>query len=670
MKASYNWIRTYVPGWSGTADEMAEQLTFSGTEVEEGEPCGDDVIFEIGVTSNRPDSLCHLGLAREVAAVSGGTVDEPDCDAPHDGPPTEECASVIVEDPEGCPRFTARVIEGIKVGPSPDWLVQRLESLGMRAVNNVVDVTNFVLHEMNQPLHAYDLDKLNDARIVVRRARKGEKLVAINGDTYELEAEDLVIADSELPVGLAGVMGGLDTEVGSETTRILMESAAFHAPSVRRMSRRFQLSSDASYRFERGCDRHGALRASERACRMIIELCGGTLRSDPIDVGGDGPAPSALSLRMSEVARICGIDVPRDRAVAILRALDCVVVDGDETLTVTPPTFRADLTREIDLVEEVIRLHGLHHLPVEAGMPIMPVHDHEARTLRERAKDRMVALGYLETVTPDFVREAAAADASFLIEGDGLVVRNPVRKGEGALRRTLLPSLLTVRKHNQDRGNEGVRVFEVSNLRAAPASSEEGVPHLAVLAWLCDDDYRAARGVAESLLEPFGLSLTVAPLESPWLEPGTAGAILCGETRVGVIGHPSKKLLKDVGLKVRPIFGELDLQAIGGLASDLRRFSGLARYPGVVRDLTIDVADNRPYGDIAAVVDEAGLSWLENVELVDVYRGKNVGPGKKSPTIRLSFRSGEGTLTSEQVDGEMARLMDLLKQRIDATIRA
>ena len=186
MRASYNWIRTYVPGWSGSAEEMAEKLTFSGTEVEEGEPHGDDVIFEIGVTSNRPDSLCHLGLAREVAALAGETSQEPECDAPHDGPLTSEATSVTVEDGHGCPRFTARVIDGVKVGPSPDWLVERIEALGMRAVNNVVDVTNFVLHELNQPLHAYDLDKLNESRLVVRRARKGEKLVAINGNTYDL----------------------------------------------------------------------------------------------------------------------------------------------------------------------------------------------------------------------------------------------------------------------------------------------------------------------------------------------------------------------------------------------------------------------------------------------------------------------------------------------------
>ena len=670
MRASYNWIRTYVPGWSGSAEEMAEKLTFSGTEVEEGEPHGDDVIFEIGVTSNRPDSLCHLGLAREVAALAGETSQEPECDAPHDGPLTSEATSVTVEDGHGCPRFTARVIDGVKVGPSPDWLVERIEALGMRAVNNVVDVTNFVLHELNQPLHAYDLDKLNESRLVVRRARKGEKLVAINGNTYDLDTEDLVIADAESPVGLAGVMGGLETEVGAGTQRILMESASFDAPMVRRMSGRLQLSSDASYRFERGCDRQGALRASERACRLILELCGGTLRSDPIDVGGAGPDSSPVTLRMSEVSRICGIEVPRDRAVAILRALACDVDDGGDALAVTPPAFRADLTREIDLVEEVIRLYGLHHLPVEAGMPIMAVHDHPERLLRERVKDRMVALGYTETVTPDFVSETAASEAAFLVEGEGLVVRNPVRKGEGALRRSLLPSLLTVRKHNQDRGNEDVRLFELSNVRAAPRSADEAVPHLAVIAWLTDDGYRAARGAAESLLEHLGLSLSVSPLDSPWLETGSGGGIMCDGARIGVIGRPSKRLLKDAGLKVDPIYGELDLAALGERGADLRCFTGLARFPGVVRDLTVDVAEDRPYGDIAALVEEAGLSWLEEAELVDIYRGKNCGPGKKSPTIRLTFRSGEGTLTSEQVDGEMARLMDLLRQRIDATIRA
>jgi len=649
---------------------MAEKLTFSGTEVESHDPCGDDAIFDIGVTSNRPDSLCHLGLAREVAAVEGMGVDFPECAAAHDGPATADATSVTVEDAEACPRFTARVIEGIKVGPSPAWLSARLESLGMRAVNNVVDVTNYVLHELNQPLHAYDLDKLEEQRIVVRRARSGEELVAINGNTYKLDAEDLVIADAQRPVGLAGVMGGLDTEVGAGTTRILMESAAFHAPTVRRMARRTQLSSDASYRFERGCDRQGALQASERACRMILELCGGTLRSDPIDVGGDGPSPESVLLRMSEVERICGISVPLDRCAAILEALECAVESNGDDLRVTPPSFRADLTREIDLVEEVIRLHGLEHLPVAPGMPIMPVHDHPARMLRERAKDRMVGLGYLETVTPDFVIEGLPSQTTFLLSGEGLLVKNPVRKGEGALRRSLLPSLLTVRKHNQDRGNDGVRVFEISNVRAAPESADQPVPHLPVLGWLTDDDYRAARGAVEALLEHLGVSMTVTPAESPWLEPGASGDIMAGGERIGVLGHPSRRLLKDLGLKGNPVYGECDLEAVGRLAVDMRKFSGLARYPGVTRDLTIDVDDIRPYGDVSAIVEEAALQWLETVELVDVYRGKNVGPGKKSPTIRFFFRSPEGTLTSADVDGEMARLMEMLKSKIGAVIRA
>lgn len=668
MHASYNWIRDYLPEWNGTSEEMADKLTLSGTEVESGEPNGDDVIFDIGITSNRPDSLCHHGLAREVSALTGTPIKDPACEASHDGGPTSDVASVTVEDADGCPRFTARVIEGIKVGPSPDWLRNRLEVLGMRSVNNVVDVTNFVLHEMNQPLHAYDLDKLADSAIVVRRAAKGEKLKAINGTTYELDPADLVICDSRGPVGLAGVMGGLDTEVGDGTTRILMESASFHAPSVRQTSRRHALSSDASYRFERGCDRHGALRASERACRLILELCGGTLRSEPIDVGGDGPAPEPVTLRHSRVTKVCGIEVPPDRVIAILQALECRVEADGDTLHVTPPTFRADLAREIDLVEEIIRCYGLDHLPVEAGMPIKPVPEHPVRAFRERAKDRMVALGYLETVTPDFVREGPPAEAAFLIEGDGLVVRNPVRKGEGALRRTLLPSLLTVRKHNQDHGNDDVRIFEVSNVRAAPKGDVD-VPHKGLLAWMTDGDYRDARGTAESLLHHLGIDMTVVPFESSWLENGTSGQITSNGRVIGVIGQPGKRLIKDVGLKVKPTFGELDLDTARELASGPRRFSGMARFPGIVRDLAIIVADGRPYGDIEALVAEAKLAWLERMELFDVFRGKQVGQGKKSLAIRLAFRSPEGTLTSDQVDAEMGRLMTLLKERLDAEIR-
>ncbi|MAG55032.1 MAG: phenylalanine--tRNA ligase subunit beta [Planctomycetes bacterium] len=670
MKASYQWIREYVPSYSGTPDEMAEALTFSGTEVEEVEAVGDDSVLEIGITSNRVDSLCHLGLAREVAAVAGTEAVPPEYAADHTGGPTSEVTSVTVEDEIGCPRFTARVIEDVKVGPSPAWLKDRVESLGMRAINNVVDITNYVLHELNQPLHAYDLDKLGEHRIVVRRARDGEKLTAINGTEYALHTDDIVIADSEIPVGLAGVMGGLDTEVSESTERILLESAAFDGSSVRKTSRRHQLNSDASYRFERGTDRHGALTASERAARLILDVCGGTLRQDPIDVGGDGPAPEPITFRLARIETICGITVPTDRVVSILRALCCGVEENGTTLTVTPPTFRADLSREIDLVEEVIRIYGLDHLPVQAGMPIAVVHDHPARSLRERLKDRLVALGHLETVTPNFVKEGAFADVGFLVEGDGLRIRNPVRQGEGALRKSLLPSLLVVRKHNQDHGNDNVRIFELSNVHVAPASADADVPHLPVLGWMTDGDLRDARGVAEAALDVAGLTATVASFDGPWFESGTGGQLVDAAGKVlGVFGHPDKRLLKQAGVKTRPSYGELNLQHV--LAGDvgIRRFQGMARFPGVVRDLSVDMAEATPFGDLQESVRDAALANLESLELFDVYRGKQVGAGKKTLSIRISFRSPEGTLTSDAVDAEIQRLVKLLNDRLHAEIR-
>ena len=666
MRASYQWIRDYLENYDESPEEMAEALTFSGNEVEDVEAVGEDHVLDVGVTSNRVDCLCHLGLARELSALRGVPLLPPQSDPQARGGATSEQVSVEVIDSERCPRYTAQVIEGVTVGPSPAWLVERLETLGLRSVNNVVDITNFVLLETNQPLHAFDLDRLASASLIVRRAAAEEEFTAINGRSYTLHPDDLVIADGERVVALAGVMGGLDTEVSEATTRVLLESASFDSVSVRRSSRRHGLSTDSSFRFERRVDRAGAFWASRRAAALILELCGGRLCQDPVDLGGD-PAPrESITLRLPRLEAVCGISIPKARVCSLLEGLECQLVDEGEALQVTPPSFRLDLSREIDLIEEVIRLHGLDAVPLESRMTVLIPRQSPLRVAKERIRDAMVALRFCETVTPNFIPDGIASDVAILADGASLRVRNPVRSGEGHLRRSLIPSLLQVRKHNQDHGNEGCRFFEISNLHFATTAGE--VPlHVLALGALMDGDLRDIRAVAEEIAELLGVGLSCNP--GPSSAGAEGGHLILGERRVGFLGYPSAELITSYHLKSRPAVLELDLEALASAGEGHRTHRELPRFPSSDRDLAVVVPEALPFRELEDSLRALDLAQLESLSFVDEYRGRQIGAGRKSLAVRLVFRASDRTLTSEEVDAATQRAITELKARFGAELR-
>ena len=672
MKVSLSWILDYLDGYDGSAQTVQKQLTFSGTEVDSAEPCGDDVILDLGVTSNRVDCLCHLGVAREVAAASGARLTPPpQVDAlAFKGEATHQATSVEIRDPDDCPRFTAHVLEGVKVGPTPEPFKSRLESLGLRSINNIADITNYVMLELNQPLHAYDLEKIEEERLVVRRAEKGESLVAINGHTYELSPDDLVIADARQPVGLAGVMGGLDSEVSETTTRVLLESASFCGPLVRKTARRHQLHSDASHRFERGVSRAGAMDAARRAVDLILQHCGGWVRPDPLDAGGAGPAPEPIPLRLQAVERLCGISVDAGRAKSILERLECQVTQvAEDRLEAVPPPYRADLVREVDLIEEVMRIHGLNHIPDAMDMPVRPVPEHPARTLRESVRDRLVQLGCFETVTPDFVDDGSLGQVTVLDLSEPLKVMNPVRAGESTLRRSLLPSLLQVRKRNYDRGNQNLRLFEVSDTYGRNPMVPKGLSIRSLLGVLVDGDLRDARGILDDLLARYRVHADIVVQDAPSFESGSALYFQYDQQVLARSGYVDKALLKLMGLKVRPVYFELDVDALlraGGLE---RQFEELPRFPGIERDLAVILKRDVSYAQLESLVDEVDLAHLDSLELFDVYEGKQVGKGRRSLAIRMVFRSLKRTLTAEEVDQGMSRLLVAIEERLGGEVR-
>ncbi len=406
MIVSWNWLTDYLR-LDMPVEVLTERLALTGLNHESTSEVGGDLAIDLEVTSNRPDCLGHLGIAREIAVVFDQTMTEPDPRPHESGPPVESRTAVAVEAPDLCPRFTARVVSGIKVGESPWWLRKRLETIGVRPISNIVDVTNYVMFECGQPLHAYDLDRLAGTRLVVRRARAGETLTAINNRVYELKPEMLVIADAEGPVGLAGVMGGLETEIGPTTANVLIEAAQFDAISVRKTARALGLHSPSSFRFERPLDPERTEWASRRCAELILELAGGTLHPGVIDVGSPPPERPIITLRLAQIERVLGVNIPHGRVLAILEALglERLEVSGEEA-TYRPPSWRSDLEREIDLIEEVVRVFGYEHIPEDRPVPLT-----SAPAPRERVEDEirhaLTACGFDEAVTFSLVPDGA-----------------------------------------------------------------------------------------------------------------------------------------------------------------------------------------------------------------------------------------------------------------------
>ncbi|MEE9394927.1 MAG: phenylalanine--tRNA ligase subunit beta [Planctomycetota bacterium] len=675
MKTTYEWIKTYVPDFEGDVDEMCDRFTMSGSEVEYHLPgSGDDRVIELSITSNRVDCLGMVGLARDLAAVTGLPLRMPDMHLRPGDAAVEDACSVELQDEKGCSRYTALVVEGISVGPSPDWLVERLESIGLRSVNNVVDVTNFVLFEMNQPFHVFDLEQLDGSKIIVRRAIAGEKIRAINDREYELDPEMTVIADASRPVAIAGVMGGADTEVSERTTRVLLETARFDPLATRHVAKKLALNSDSSFRFERGVDGHGIDAAANRCARLILEVAGGSLRKGMIDVGAPEPCTRQFSFRHAQVERVTGIEIPWERCREILESLGCRVIGGGDPTAPVPvevPTWRRDLEREIDLVEEIIRIHGLDQIPADTKMTVVSVADSKLDLVRAVVKRNLVAAGFAETLTTPFLAPASAAEC-FFADHAPIEIRNAMRKDESALRMSLLTSLLTVRRVNQDNGNgDGIRIFEVTVVYLDNQKGE--IPlHLPILGGLIDGDFAAARGALELLGRALGLKdlcFEIMVAEAGALEAGVGARVLLGEATIGFVGQPTARKIAEMSLKNRPQYFELRLDHIVEAASLTPKFEAFSRYPAAHRDLAVIVDESRTWGEIEKLVRSLDLPDLESLEFFDEFRGKQLGAGKKSLAFSLSYRSSKRTLTSEEVEASQQRAIAAMAKELGAQIR-
>jgi phenylalanyl-tRNA synthetase beta chain len=643
-----------------------------------------ETVLELEVRPHRPDALSVLGIAREAAALTGAQVREPPLDYQAAGPPVRRLASVRVEAPDLCPRYVAAVVRGLRIGPSPAWLQRRLEAAGLRPINNVVDVTNYVMLEMGQPLHAFDLHKLEGRRIVVRRAREGETLLLLDGTEARLRPDMLVIADAVRPVALAGVMGGANSEVDEGTTDVLLESASFLGASVRRTAQALKLRTEASLRFEKGLSPLLPLYAARRALRLMLELCGGSAARGLIDVfPGREPRPP-IALSQERLRRVLGMEVPREEVERALSALGFGVRwRRPTTYLVTPPYWRSDVRIADDLAEEVARVLGYERIPALLRAPsLTPAQPDPLRELRERARDALAQAGMQEVITyplSDRQTLARALAPEELSAHPPLRVANPMSRELEYLRTTLRAGLLRALARNQRWRPGLVALFEVGRVFlprphdlphevemaagtvAGPKPDRWGLPRGEPA------DFFDAKAFLEAALASLGVEAEFAPAQHPIFLPGSTAAIRVGGQQVGLLGQVHPEVANAFEVEGDAFLFELDLERLLPQVPAGRRYRPISRFPPVREDLAVVVEAEVPAGAVRAIIEASPL--VARAELFDVYTGPPVPAGKKSLAFAVTYQALDRTPSDQEVARERERIVRRLQRELGATLR-
>lgn len=648
----------------------------------------DDVVLEIEVTPNRPDCLSIFGIAREVAALTRGRLRPPPAALTEDQPEVETLAAVTIEDPDLCRRFTARVITGVTVRPSPAWLAQRLRAAGLRPINNVVDVTHYVMWELGHPLHAFDHALLQGQRIVVRRARPGETLVTLDGQTRTLGDATLVIADAERAVGVAGVMGGANTEVTAATRTILLEAAWFKPGSIRRTARALGLSTEASYRFERGADIDGIAEVQARAAALIADLAGGRVARGLIDVY---PAPRPrleLGLRLSRISRVIGACPPKPSVGEILQSLGFPTAERDGGFAVVVPSFRRDVAIEDDLVEEVARVWGYGEIPSTLPSGTLTLTRRPRPVVAQDAvRDALTAAGYQEAVTISLVNPAYLAHVGMAPDDPRiLALQNPLAADRSVLRPTLLFGLLEAIQTNVRRQAPDVRLFELGRVFESQGAGKLALEETRIgivltglrapRSWFSGKartDVFDAKGAVETVAEALGRGeVTVGPLDetaAPYLEEGRGATVVAEGSAVGVMGELRPAVQRAFDLPAPVFFAELSLDRLEALPGRQVVHRPLPRFPAVQRDLAVVLPAGVPAVEAARAIQAIPNPYLKRVTLFDVYTGEQVGAGRKSLAYSLLYQADDRTLTDSEVNAMHREVVERLRQSLGGEVR-
>ncbi|MCZ6784157.1 MAG: phenylalanine--tRNA ligase subunit beta [Proteobacteria bacterium] len=690
----------------GLGDEH-EGILVLDTDAPAGTPLADvlsagETILEIAITANRGDCASILGIAREVRAHFGAAVRVPTCDPPEGERAVAEDLRVEITDPEGCHRYDARVVRGVRVGPSPNWMQQRLEAAGMRPINVVVDVTNYVMLELGQPLHAFDLDRLRGGVIRVRSAEAGERMTTLDGVERTLDPSDLLITDGGGPVAVAGVIGGGDSEVSDATTNLLIESAHFRPGRVRLTAKRLGVQTDASYRFERGVDRAGVTRAADRAARLIAELAGGEVSRGVATATGSTPdGVDEIALAPARVNGLLGTALSRDEIEAYLARVGVEPATesesesggggrhGDEPGRYAIPSHRNDLRIAEDLIEEVARIHGLDRIPatVQVG-PLVGGGAPRSWTDAERARDTLWAEGVTEVMCFPFL-DPRDLDRLDLAESDPrratLGVVNPIAESHSQLRSTLLPSLLGLLRENRNRQIDRVRIFEVSRVFRVEKEGELPEEDLCVAAVLTRSDqnrlweakteaapplFFEAKGIALRLVSALGYRAELRPgAPQPYQHPGASAGIRVGRRVVGEVGELHPDAAARFAIDVPCAVIELSLSALADVPRQEKRFREVSRHPQMQRDLAVLVDRDQRAGELVDAIRRKGGDHLASVEVFDRYEGQGVPEGKVSLAFRLVFQRVDRTLTDGEVTKSVDQVVKMLANQFGGELR-
>jgi phenylalanyl-tRNA synthetase beta chain len=683
MEISIEWLQEYVEILE-SPEKLKEDLSMIGLLVESMTEIHGTYVLEIEVTSNRPDCLSHIGMAREIAALYGRPLKRPPMKEKLSIPSDRIPYGIEIRDEELCPRYVGLVMDGIKVGASPDWMQQRLEAAGMRPLNNVVDITNYVLLEMGHPLHAFDYDVLRKGKIVVARARQGERFQTLDGIERELDGDMLMINDGEGPVAIAGVMGGMNSEISLSTTRILLESAYFSPASIRRTSKKLGLSTEASYRFERGADWGNTVPAIARVCSLIEQLAGGKIAGGLQDVYPRKKDPVRITLRQANTKALLGADLTSEFIESTLLRLNFdLVPEGQETWQVTCPTYRADMELEADLIEELARFYGYGNIP--ATLPpskTIGIHSPVYR-LENSIREIISGQGYSEAINLSFANEADHMEFPPL-QGERAAVRNPLTEDTQYMRTSLVPGLMRSAKRNFNYGQRLVRLFELGKVYRL---GSDGIPFernmLGILGtggstnqnWKnpsASYDFFHLKGVLSTLLQGVKVpSFEIEPAgEIPWLNPAEAAILKIGEETAGVLGALSADLEEKYKMRQPVYLAEVDFACIERFAFVPPAYEPLPKYPSAERDISIVVSRELVFQTIRKGILQLGISALVQLQLIDVYEGEKIPEGKVSLTLRLTFQDREKTLTVDRVQDFIDTVLLFIQKTYGAGLRS
>jgi phenylalanyl-tRNA synthetase beta chain len=685
MFISINWLKELAQTKLSPA-ELREKLTMVGLAIDAVEKHDGDVVLDVEVPSNRPDCLSHVGIAREVAVIEKGHLRLPSAAAPKTEGKSASLTSVEISDPDLCPRYAARMVRGVKIGPSPDWLAKRLEAIGQRPINNVADITNYVLHELGQPLHAFDFEKLGGRRIIVRRAAPGEKLKTLDGVERNLTRDMLVIADAEKPVALAGIMGGEESEISTGTKDVLIESAYFAPDSVRKTARQLGMDTEASRRFERGADPEGVLRAQQRCVELICSIAGGVTTEDAIDIYPQPFNERVVSLRPERVPGLTSISVAPAEIERILVGLGFEAAD-DGAMSFKVPSWRVDVEQEEDLVEEVARHTGYDRIVSELP-PSRVAGEYQPAEMKQRSLRRALnACGFDEAINFSFIQQETRFDLIPSLRGNENgqpQLTNPIIEDAAWMRSTLLPGLLSSLRHNLNHGIRDVRLFEIGRVFSLITGGElpQETLALALVATggvLEEDKAQAERefdffdlkGALEAAVDWMNLSpLVFAQSSARHLRAGqTASIRLENDNDIGTIGRLAEDLVTSYKFRQPVYVLELDLDALINGPAKLIQYSPLPRYPSVTRDISLLLDREVALEEILAAVNNQSVPDCRSVKLVGTFEGGNIPSSKRSITLRLEYRSDERTLRDEEVEERHSLLTSSLLERFAAEQR-